>query len=373
MNVGVPVEIMDDERRLGLLPVGARALSEAGHTFFVEQGASAGAGVADEDYIEAGALIVDSAEEVYGQAEMIIKVKEPQISEMPMVRESHLIFTFFHFAAHADLAQRYADSGAVAVAYETVEDAEGNLPLLIPMSEIAGRMAVQEGAKYLEAPQGGRGVLLSGLPGVAPADVVILGAGVVGQNAARIAAGMGASVHLLDVDVARLRRIDHEMPANVTTLISNTYNLEKLVYSADLLIGAVLVPGSKAPTLVNRSMLARMKNGSVIVDVAVDQGGCVETMRPTTHHDPTFVVDDVVHCGIANLPGAVPRTATMALCNATMPYVLAMANEGWQKACHKDAGLAHGLNVVHGNVTHAGVAESVGMDYHPLPYDIGRR
>ena len=349
MKVGVPGEIKDDESRV--VPVGARALCEAGHTVYVQQGASVGAGVPDEDYLEAGALITDTADEVYAQADMIVKVKEPQMAEMSMVRENQILFTYFHFAANAQLAKAYSESGAIAIAYETVEDEKGYLPLLIPMSEIAGRLAVQEGAKYLEAPQGGRGVLLSGLPGVAPADVVILGAGVVGQNAARIAAGMGASVHLLDVDVGRLRRIDHEMPANVTTLISNTYNLDKLVYSADLLIGAVLVPGTKAPTLVNRAMISGMKKGSVIVDVAVDQGGCVETMRPTTHHDPTFVVDEVVHCGITNLPGAVPRTATMALCNATMPYVLEIANVGWQQACHNDAGLAHGLNVIHGNVT----------------------
>jgi alanine dehydrogenase len=240
------------------------------------------------------------------------------------------------------------------------------------MSEIAGRMAVQEGAKYLEAPQGGRGVLLGGLPGVAPADVVILGAGVVGQNAARIAAGMGASVHLLDIDVAQLRRVDRVMPANVTTLMSNSYNLEKLVYSADLLIGAVLVPGARAPTLVKRSMLKNMKKGAVILDVAVDQGGCVETMRVTTHQDPTFVVDGVVHCGIANLPGAVPRTATMALCNATLLYVLDIAKRGWVEACRLNHGLAHGLNIVHGHVTHSGVAEAVGLDFHPLPHDIKR-
>ena len=372
MNVGVPKETKEDEKRVALLPVGAHALVESGHTVFVEQGASTGSGVSDDDYIEAGAIVVDTAAEVFSEAELIVKVKEPTTAELAMVREEHVVFTFFHFAANSELTQGFADTSAVAIAYETVEDEEGNLPLLVPMSEIAGRMAIQEGAKYLEGPQGGRGVLLSGLPGVASGDVVILGAGVVGQNAALIAAGLGASVHLLDIDVEQLRKAERELPANVSTYMSNKYNLDKLVAGADLLIGAVLVTGSTAPVLVTREMLGRMKEGAVIVDAAVDQGGCVETMRPTTHRDPVYFVDGIVHCGIANLPGAVPRTATMALCNATLPYVLDIAAKGWEGASQSDHGLARGINIIHGNLTHKGVAESVGGQFHPLPFDVRR-
>ena len=372
MNIGVPSEIKSDEKRVGLLPVGAQILVEAGHTVFVEQGASEGTLVPDEDYIEAGAVVVDTAEEVFAEAELIVKVKEPQQQEFSMIREDQVIFTFFHFAASKDVTQSFAETGAVAIAYETVEDDGGNLPLLVPMSEIAGRMAVQEGAKYLEGPQGGRGVLLSGLPGVAPADVVILGAGVVGKNAALISAGMGASVHLLDINVDQLRRAEQVLPGNVSTYMSNPYNLNKLVAGADLLIGAVLVPGSRAPVLVREGMLSGMKRKAVILDTAVDQGGCVETMRPTTHSDPIYTVDSIVHCGIANLPGGVPRTATMALCNASLRYIIAIADQGWESACQRDLGLAHGLNMIHGNVTHKGVAEAVGMQFHPLPFDARR-
>ena len=370
MNIGVPRETKDDEKRVGLLPMGAEMLERAGHTVFIEQGASEGALVLDEDYIEAGAVVVDTAQEVFAEADLIVKVKEPQPEEYGLIREDQVIFTFFHFAASKDLTRSFMDTGAVAIAYETVQDGGGNLPLLVPMSEIAGRMAVQEGAKYLEGPQGGRGVLLSGLPGVAPADVVILGAGVVGKNAALIASGMGASVHLLDIDVGQLRHAEQVLPRNVSTYMSNPYNLEKLVAGADLLIGAVLVPGSKAPILVGEDMLKSMKRKAVILDAAVDQGGCVETMRPTTHSDPIYTVDSIVHCGIANLPGGVPRTATMALCNATLLYILAVADWGWETACQKDVGLAHGLNIIHGNVTHSGVADAVGMQFHPLPFDV---
>ena len=324
----------------------------------------------DQEYRETGAQVLETAAEVYEGAEMIVKVKEPQPEELAMIRPDQVVFTYFHFAASAALTRGFMETGAVAIAYETVEGVDGSLPLLIPMSEIAGRMAVQEGAKYLEAFHGGRGVLLSGLPGVAPADVVVLGAGVVGQNAVRIAAGMGASVYLLDIDVARLRRLEWVMPANVTTLISNTYNLEKLVFSADLLIGAVLVPGARAPTLVTRDMIGGMKKGAVIVDVSVDQGGCVETIRPTTHHDPIYVVDGVVHCGVTNMPGAVPRTSTMALCNATLPYVLKIAGQGWERACQGDPGLACGLNIIRGKITHQAVAQAVDLDCHPLPFTV---
>jgi len=372
MIIGVPREIKEDEQRVAMLPVGVQALIQAGHQVLIEAGAGLGAGAEDEEYREAGAERVDTPEEIYAKAEMVVKVKEPLGHELRMIREEHVVFTYFHFAASEALIRGFLDTGAVAVAYETVQEEDGSLPLLIPMSEIAGRMAVQEGAKYLEAPQGGRGVLLGGLPGVAPADVVVLGAGVVGQNAARIAAGMGASVHLLDINLAVMRRLEQTLPANVKTMMSNSYNLEKLVSSADLLIGAVLVPGARAPKLVTREMLRSMKKGAVIVDVAVDQGGCVETIRPTTHHEPTYVVDGILHYGVTNMPGAVPRTATIALTNATLPYVLELAQKGWEEACRTHRGLAHGLNIVEGRVTHRNIANSTGLDFHPLPFDVGK-
>ena len=370
MIIGVPKEVKADENRVGMLPFGARALVEAGHTVYIEREASHGAGVPDADYIESGALLLDTADEIYGEAEMIVKVKEPQPEEFERIREGQVIFTYFHFAASIELARAFADTGAIAIAYETVTDPMGQLPLLVPMSEIAGRMAIQEGAKFLEKPQGGRGVLLGGLPGVAPADVVVLGAGVVGLNAAMIAAGMGASVHLVDIDVRPLRHAEQVMPANVSTYMSNSYNLEKLIPGADLLVGAVLVPGAKAPQLVTRQMVQTMKPGAVIVDVAVDQGCCVETMRVTTHKDPVYVEEGVVHCGIANLPGGVPRTSTMALNNATSGYVQALADHGWEQACRRDPGLAHGLNMIHGRVTHRAVADASGLEFHPLPFDV---
>lgn len=370
MIIGVPKEVKADENRVGMLPVGARALVAAGHTVYIERDASLGAGVPDDDYLEAGAQLLDSADEIYAKAEMIVKVKEPQPEEFSRIRDGQLVFTYFHFAASVELTTQFAATGATAIAYETVTDGAGHLPLLVPMSEIAGRMAVQEGAKFLEKPQGGRGVLLGGLPGVAPADVVIIGAGVVGLNAAMIAAGMGASVHLMDINVEPLRHAEQVMPANVSTYMSNSYNLEKLIPGADLLVGAVLVPGAKAPRLVTRHMVQSMKPGAVIVDVAVDQGCCVETMRVTTHKDPVYIEEGVVHCGIANLPGGVPRTSTMALNNATFPYVLALANQGWETACRHDHGLARGLNIIHGNVTHRGVADASGLEFHPLPFDV---
>lgn len=364
MIIGVPREVKPYENRVGMLPVGVRTLVERGHRVLIERGASDGAGVPDVDYIEAGAALVEDAATVWGEAELIVKVKEPQPEEMGRIRAEQAVFTYFHFAASTELTQGLVDSGAVAIAYETVEDEDGRLPLLIPMSEIAGRMAVQEGAKYLEKPQGGRGVLLGGLPGVAPADVVILGAGVVGLNAARIAAGMGASVHLVDIDTRPLRHAEQVMPPNVSTYMSNAYNLERLVPAADLLICAVLVPGARAPRLISRQMVAGMKPGAVIVDVAVDQGGAVETMRVTTHADPVFVEEGVLHCGIANLPGGVPRTSTIALNNATLPYVVRLADAGWQEACRRDRGLARGLNVVQGHLVHRAVSEATGLPFH---------
>lgn len=368
MIIGVPKEIKSDEQRIAMLPVGVHSLVGAGHTVYVENNAGMGAGASNGDYLEAGAILVDTAAEIFAQAEMVVKVKEPQAAELDLIRQGQVVFTYFHFAASEELTRRFMDTGGIAIAYETVQVEDGSLPLLIPMSEIAGRMAVQEGAKYLESPMGGRGVLLGGLPGVAPADVVILGAGVVGTNAARIAAGMGASVHLLDVNLGRMRRLEEILPANVKTMMSNPYNLEKLVSSADVLIGAVLVPGAKAPNLVTRSMLGQMKKRAVIVDVAVDQGGCVETIRPTTHHAPTYLVEDIVHYGVANMPGAVPRTSTLALTNATLPYVLELANKGWEAAAHEQPALAHGVNIIEGRIVHRQIAEAFGMEYHALPY-----
>jgi len=362
MTIGVPREIKRDEGRVALLPVGVEQLVGGhGHSVLVEKGAGRESGASDEEYREAGAFVVQSPEEVYLDSEMIVKVKEPLSEEYDLVREDQVVFTFFHFAADEKLTRAMLDARITAIAYETVQDANGHLPLLIPMSEVAGRMAVQEGAKYLERRMGGRGILLSGVPGVAPADAVVLGGGVVGANAARIAAGLGANVFILDVDLNRLRYLEDTMPPNVTTLMSNTYNLRKLVASADLLIGAVLKPGAKAPKLVTREMVATMKSGSVIVDVAIDQGGCMETSRPTTHGAPVYTVDGVLHYCVTNMPGAVPRTSTFALTNATLPYVMEIARKGWREAACENAGIRNGVNMVAGKVTHRGVANAFGM------------
>jgi len=366
MIVGVPREIKVDENRVALLPVGAEAIVQAGHQVLVETGAGRSSGAGDEDYAAAGAEIVRRADQVYGRADLVTKVKEPQASEYGLLRPGQILFCYFHFAASEELTLAMQRSEIVAVAYETVQLRSGTLPLLVPMSEVAGRMAVQEGAKYLESPQGGRGILLAGVPGVAPADVVILGGGVVGANAARIAAGLGANVFVLDIDLERLRYLEDVMPANVRTLMSNTYNLRKLVTSADLVIGAVLKPGAKAPKLISRHMISEMKDGAVIVDVAVDQGGCTETCEPTTHTNPTFVVDGVNHYCVANIPGAVPRTSTFALTNATLPYVLNLASYGWKEAAKAFPSLALGINVVDGKITHAGVADAWGLPLTPL-------
>jgi len=366
MIIGIPKEIKADENRVGLLPGGAEQLVAAGHRVLVEAGAGHASGARDEDYVSAGARVVQTAAEIYGEAELIVKVKEPLPQEYDLFHPGQALFCYFHFAADLGLTRAMQDRGIVAIAYETVQSSDGSLPLLIPMSEVAGRMAVQEGAKYLEKPRGGRGILLSGVPGVAPADVVIIGGGVVGSGAARIAAGMGANVFILDVDLARLRYLADVMPPNVTTLMSNPYNLKKLTASADLLIGAVLIPGAKAPRLVTRGMLAFMKEGSVLIDVAVDQGGCAETSRPTTHSDPTYVVDGVIHYCVANMPGAVPRTSTFALTNATFRYALEIANKGWQAAARTNPEIASGINVVGGKVTHRGVAEAWGIPFTAL-------
>jgi alanine dehydrogenase len=361
MQIGLPKEIKTNENRVALVPAGVEALVGAGHAVFVEQGAGLGSGFADEAYVTAGATILPTADEVWQKAEMIFKVKEPIAVEWPRMRKGQLIYTYFHFAADEKLTKAVIDSGAIALAYETVELPTRELPLLTPMSEVAGRMAVQEGAKYLEKVFGGLGVLLGGVPGVAPGEVVIIGGGVVGINAAKMAAGLGAHVTILDISLDRLRYLDDVLPANVDTLYSNRYNILEAISRADLVVGAVLLPGAKAPHLIKRADLKRMKPGAVIVDVAVDQGGCVETIKPTTHENPTYFVDGILHYAVANMPGGVPRTSTLALTNATLPYGLKLARDGWKKACKQDRALQLGLNVVEGKVVYPGVAEAFGL------------
>ena len=361
MKIGVPKEIKTNENRIALVPAGAESLVAAGHSVLVETGGGLGSGFSDEDYTSVGAKIAPDAVTVWKDSDMIMKVKEPIKVEWPHMRKDQLIFTYFHFAADEELTKAHVASGAVCVAYETVEMPNRDLPLLIPMSEVAGRMAVQEGAKYLEKLYGGRGVLLGGVPGVAPAKVVILGGGIVGINSAKMAAGMGAKVVILDVSLDRLRYLSDVMPANVTLIYSNHQNILEQIATADLVIGGVLIPGAKAPKLIRREDLKVMRPGSVIVDVAVDQGGCVETIHPTTHENPTYVVDGVIHYGVANMPGGVPRTSTLALTNATFNYALALANKGWKKALKENPALKKGLNVVGGQVTYPAVAESFGL------------
>jgi alanine dehydrogenase len=362
MLIGVPKEIKPDEYRVALTPAGAEMLVGAGHELVIEKGAGLGSGFTDDFYEDAGATILDTPEEVWAKAEMIMKVKEPIAPEWPRMRAGQVIFTYFHFAASEELTNAVVESGAIAIAYETVELETGELPLLTPMSEVAGRMAVQEGAKYLEKPQGGLGVLLGGVPGVNPGKVLILGGGVVGTNAAKMAAGLGSNVFIMDINLERLRYLDDVMPANVTTLFSTRYAIRKQIQQADLIIGAVLIPGAKAPSLITREDLSLMREGTVICDVAIDQGGCVETMKPTTHNDPVYTVDGVIHYAVANMPGGVPRTSTLALTNATLPYAAALANKGWQKACLDDDALKLGVNVVDGHVTYQGVSEAFDME-----------
>jgi alanine dehydrogenase len=351
MNIGVPKEIKDNENRVAVVPSGVELLVASGHDVIVETGAGTGTGISDDAYIASGARIAPAASDVWGAADLICKVKEPVPSEWPLVRGKQTLFTYFHFAASSDLTRAMLDSGGTCIAYETVEGKRaGTLPLLTPMSEIAGKMAIQEAAKYLEKPQGGRGILLGGIPGVPAAHVVILGGGVVGMNAAKIAAGMGANVTILDIDLDRLRYLDDTLPANVTTYFSNPSHIREILPTADVVIGAVLIPGARAPVLVTEADLRRIKPGSVIVDVAVDQGGCIETMHPTTHAIPIFTVDDVIHYGVANIPGAVPATSTYALTNATLPYLRALADKGVTAALAADAGLARGLNIAEGRV-----------------------
>ena len=368
MIVGVPKEVKADEYRVAMLPVGAEELTLAGHTALVEAGAGLGSGIADALYEAAGARIVADAAQIWAKADLIVKVKEPQASEWPHMRPGQVLFTYFHFAADEKLTRAVIASGSTAIAYETIRDAKGSLPLLTPMSEVAGRMSIQEGAKYLERPQEGRGILLAGVPGVAPAEVAVLGGGIVGSNAARVAAGLGANVRILDINLDRLRYLDDIMPPNVTTLYSDRHTILESIERADLVVGAILITGARAPRLVRRADLARMKPGAVIVDVAIDQGGCIETSRPTTHREPTYLVDGIVHYCVTNMPGAVGRTSTYALNNVTLPYTLMLANLGWREVAGSQAGFADGVNVDAGRVTNRAVATHVRPAFPPVGF-----
>jgi alanine dehydrogenase len=373
MIVGVPKEIKESEYRASLVAAGAEALAEMGHTVLIETGAGEGTGITDEEYREHGATIVPDAREIWAKADLIVKVKEPQPEEYPHVRRGQTIFTYFHFAADEPLAHAMLERGAVCIAYETLQLEDGSLPLLTPMSEVAGRMAIQEGAKYLERPMEGRGILLSGVPGVSPANIVILGGGVVGANAAKIAAGIGARVTILDINLERLRYLDDVMPKNVITLFSDRVNIRRMLGEADLLIGAILIRGDRAPVLVTREMLKLMKRGAVIVDVAVDQGGCMETTRPTTHRNPTYIVEGVVHYCVTNMPGAVAGTSTYALTNETLPYVLRLAKHGWRGALRENQPLRHGLNIAEGKVVLPALAELFRLPLHSVDEVLGAR
>ncbi|MDB5306365.1 MAG: ald [Gemmataceae bacterium] len=362
MIVGVPKEIKQDEYRVAMTPAGVEELTRAGHKVLIQAGAGAGSGITDDQYAADGAEIVSGEADVWARADLVVKVKEPLPDEWPLMRAGQTVFTYFHFAADETLTKAVIKSGITAVAYETIKDARGGLPLLTPMSEVAGRMSIQEGAKYLERPFDGRGILLAGVPGVAPATVVVIGAGVVGANAARVAAGLGANVFILDVNLDRLRYLDEVMPRNVTTLFSNRHNILDTIQWADLVVGAVLIPGAKAPHLVRREDLKRMPHRAVVIDVAIDQGGCLETSRPTTHAKPTYIVDDIVHYCVTNMPGAVGRTSTYALTNVTLPYALQLANKGVEKATKDNPGLAAGVNIRAGKVTNKAVAETFGLE-----------
>lgn len=366
MIIGVPKEIKNNENRVALTPSGAFELTKRGHKVYVQSTAGIGSGFSDQEYKDAGAKILKTIEKVYDTAEMIMKVKEPIEPEYKLIKKDQLVFTYFHFASHEPLTKAMIKSKAVCLAYETVESADRKLPLLIPMSEVAGRMSIQQGARYLEKPVKGRGVLLGGVPGVPPGKVLILGGGIVGTQAAKMAAGLGAQVTILDISLNRLRELSDIMPANVTTMYSNEYNIRRLIKNHDLIVGAVLIPGAKAPNLITREMLKDMRPGTVVVDVAVDQGGCIETCKPTTHENPTFIIDDVVHYCVANMPGAVPYTSTIALTNATLPYAIKLASHGWKKACKADLSLKKGLNVIKGKVCYQGVADAFGMKMHDV-------
>lgn len=363
MKIAIPKEIKNNENRVGMTPAGVAALTAHGHSVYVQHTAGEGSGFSDDDYVAAGAVIVPDIEEAYRSGDMIIKVKEPIEAEYPLVRRGQLVYTYFHFACNRPLTEAMIASGGVCLAYETVQLADGSLPLLIPMSEVAGRMAAINGAFYLQKTKGGKGKLICGVPGVKPVKVLVLGGGIVGQAAARVAAGMGAEVIITDISLPRLRELSLSMPSNVTTLYSSAHNIRRELPDTDIVIGSVLVPGDKAPRLITRDMLQLMEKGSVLVDVAIDQGGCFETSRPTTHSDPVYEVDGILHYAVANIPGAVPNTSTMALTNATLRYALALADKGWKRACREDRALYEGLNVVEGKVTYKAVADVFGLPY----------
>ena len=361
MKIGIPKEIKNNENRVGMTPAGVAELVKHGHTVYVQQSAGENSGFSDEKYLEAGAEILPAIEDVYATADMIVKVKEPIEPEYPLVREGQVVFTYFHFACDRELTEAMMKSRGVCIAYETVQLADGSLPLLIPMSEVAGRMATINGAYYLQKTKGGKGKLICGVPGVRPAKVLVLGGGIVGQAAARVAAGMGADVVIADISLPLLRKLSVEMPPNVNTIYSSRHNIERELADVDIVVGSVLIPGDKAPHLITRDMLRLMEPGTVLVDVAIDQGGCFETSHPTTHSDPVYVVDGIVHYAVANIPGAVPNTSTMALTTATLRYAIALADKGWQRACEEDAALARGLNIVDGKIVFKAVADVFGL------------
>ncbi len=366
MIVGILKEIKAEENRVCMTPPGVEVMKQNGHTVWVERDAGKGSGFENAAYDKAGAEIVDTPEEIFAQVDMVMHVKEPLPPEYNLIRDGQIVFTYLHLAAAEELTQVLIDGKAINIAYETVQKPDGSLPLLTPMSEVAGRMAIQEGAKYLEMSQGGHGILLGGVPGVDPGNVVVIGGGIVGINAAKMACGMGARVYLLDTNLDRLRYLSDVMPSNCFLLVSNPATIRDMVRIADVVVGAVLIPGTKAPRLVTREMLGTMKPGSVLVDVAIDQGGCFETSKPTTHGDPIYTVDGIVHYCVANMPGAVAKTSTMALTNATLPYALEIANKGWQKAMQENPEIKYGANVVKGRVVYKGVSEAFGLDYVPI-------
>ena len=366
MIIGIPKEIKESEHRVGMTPSGVQTLIQNGHDVYVQNSAGQGSGHSDEDYSNVGAKLIETIEEVYDISEMIIKVKEPLKKEYSLIKEGQIIYTYFHFASSLELTKAMIDSKSVCIAYETVENSDGSLPLLTPMSEVAGRMAAQQGAKFLEKHQKGCGILLGGVPGVNPAKAVVIGGGTVGTQSAKMLAGLGADVTILDINLERLRTLDDILPKNVKTKFSNHYNIEKEIKNAHLVIGAVLIAGAKAPSLITRSMLRDLKKGTVLVDVAVDQGGCFETTKPTTHNSPTYIIDDVLHYSVANMPGAVPMTSTEALTNATVSYAIELANKGWKKACNENEPLRKGLNIVDGDIVYKAVADAFDLNYTEL-------
>lgn len=366
MKIGIPREIKQDEYRVSIVPAGVDLLNRLGHEVYIQKGAGEGSNITDEEYIAAGARILNTIEDIYESSTLILKVKEPLEEEYKLINNKHVMFTFFHFSASESLTHAMINSKATCIAYETIEDSRGNLPILIPMSEVAGRMSIQEGAKFLERPMEGKGILLGGVPGVPPASVVIIGGGIVGYNAAKVAAGLGARVYILDVNLERLRYLSDIMPSNVVTLYSNKYNLEEQLKTADLVVGAVLIKGARTPNLISKQHLSMMQKGTCFVDVSIDQGGCAETSKPTTHSKPIYKVDDIVHYCVTNIPGAVGNTSTYALTNATMPYVVEIAQEGWEKAAKQNKGLQKGINIVNGEIAYEEVAKTFNMSHVDL-------